>query len=114
VTQIDKNYKNTIKHDNSTIKYVIFLSRLLNSPNFGKYDTLSSKTCKGEHSTLNGVCARFPGKATIQNKATRIVQRYNKQKGIDLIYVQIKMKLNGLVNVSVNTIAATEFLTSNY
>jgi hypothetical protein len=66
-----------------------FISRLLNSSNFGKYDTLSSETCKGEHSTL-------------------------KQKGIELIYVQIKMKLNGLVIVSVNTIAATEFRTSNY
>jgi hypothetical protein len=93
---------------------VIFLSRLLNSSNFGKYDTLSSETCKGEHSTLNGVCASFRGKAKIQNKITRTTQRYNKQKGIELIYVQIKMKLNGLVIVSVNTIAATEFRTSNY
>jgi hypothetical protein len=63
---------------------------------------------------LNGVCASFRGKAKIQNKITRIAQRYNKQKGIELIYVQIKMKLNGLVIVSVNTIAATEFRTSNY
>jgi hypothetical protein len=81
---------------------VIFLSRLLNYPNFGKYDTLSSKTCKREHSMLNGVCVRFKGKAKIQNKIIRTVQRYNKQKGIELIYVQIKMKLNGLLIVTYN------------
>jgi hypothetical protein len=84
----------------STIKYVIFVSRLLNSQNFGKYDTLSSKTCNREHSTLNGVCARFRDKAKIQNKIIRTVQRYNKQKGIELIHVQIKMKLNGLLIVT--------------
>jgi hypothetical protein len=52
---------------------------------------------------LNGICARFRGKAEIQNKITRTAERYNKQKGIELIYVQIKMKLNGLLIVSVNT-----------
>jgi hypothetical protein len=82
---------------------MIFLSRLLNSPNFGKYNTLSFKTCKREHSTLNGVCARFRDKAKIQNKIIRTAQRYNKQKGIELIHVQIKIKLNGLLIVSVNT-----------
>jgi hypothetical protein len=52
-----------------------FFYQDLNSSNFGKYDTLSSETCKDEYSTLNGVCASFRGKAKIQNKITRSTVR---------------------------------------